>query len=349
MTITPPSISRAASASASGPRVEPEEERRVAARRAQPAGLQHRQQHVALGAVAAADLLDVRLVAPGGDRGALDHLQRRDADVRAVALERGDDLGVAGGEPGAVAGHRGALGERVEDEHVGAVGDLQRRRRRLVAEVQLGVGLVGGEHEVVLARQRGGALVELDRRGRGRRVVGVVEPQHADPRPGGGVDGVEVGQEAALGRQRQLEQLAPRERGAALVDGVGGRRGGDQLAAGDLGEVEDRLLGAERRDDLAVGVERDAEAAPRPAGDRRAQLGQAVGRGVGRERLDRGGERLADEGRRLLARLAHPEVDEVHAGRREAPLGLGEPHERVRAQAGERRGELHAANASSTR
>ena len=56
-----------------------------------------------------------------------------------------------------------------------------------------------------------------------------------------------------------------------------------------------------------------------PAGDRRAQLGQALGRRVGGERLDRLGERLADEGRRLLARLAHPEVDQVRAGGLQPP------------------------------
>ena len=83
MTTTPPSISRAASASASGPASSQRKNVASPPARAQPAGLQHRQQHVALGPVAAADLLDVRLVAPGRDRGALDHLQRRDADVRA--------------------------------------------------------------------------------------------------------------------------------------------------------------------------------------------------------------------------------------------------------------------------
>ena len=79
----PRSSSAAASASASLAGVEPEEERRVAAGVAEPGGLERRQQHVALGAVARAHLLDVRLVAPRRDRRALDELRRRDADVRA--------------------------------------------------------------------------------------------------------------------------------------------------------------------------------------------------------------------------------------------------------------------------
>ena len=56
--------------------VEPEEERRVAARVVDARRLEHRQQHVALGAVERADVLDVLLVAPGRDRGALDELLR---------------------------------------------------------------------------------------------------------------------------------------------------------------------------------------------------------------------------------------------------------------------------------
>ena len=93
---------------------------------------------------------------------------------------------------------------------VRAVGDLQRRGGRLGAEVQLGVGLVGGEHEVVRAGQRGGALVERERRGRGRRVVRVVQPQHADAVPRGRGDRVEVGQEAV--RRRAAAARAPRAR-----------------------------------------------------------------------------------------------------------------------------------------
>ena len=57
-----------------------------------------------LAAVALAHLLDVRLVAPGGRGRALDELLRRDADVRPVALERGDQL--AGRRPRSPTGSR---------------------------------------------------------------------------------------------------------------------------------------------------------------------------------------------------------------------------------------------------
>ena len=145
--ITPRSSSR--SWKPGGRALEPQEERRVAARVAQAARLQRRHEHVALGPVDVPHRRDVVLVAPRRDRGELDELRRRDADVRPVALQRRHQLGVAGHEPRAVARHRRALGQRVEHRHVRAVGDLQRRRRRLGAEVQLRVRLVGRDHEVV--------------------------------------------------------------------------------------------------------------------------------------------------------------------------------------------------------
>jgi hypothetical protein len=95
-------------------------------------------------------------------------------------------------------------------------------------------------------------------------------------------------------------------------------------------------------------VERGAEPALHPRRDGLAQLGQALRRGVRRERPDGRGERLADEGRRLLARLAHAEVDQVGARGQQPLLLLGEAHERVRAHAGERGGEPHATNRSRT-
>jgi hypothetical protein len=201
----------------------------------------------------------------------------------------------------------------------------------------------------VLARQRRGPLVERERRGRGRRVVRVVQPQDRRALPDVRAHGVEVGEEAVGGAQRQLDDLLAGEHGPALVDGVGGLRHDDELAAEHLGEVEDRLLGAERRDDLRVRVQRRPEAAPHPAGDRSPQLRQPLGQRIRRQRRHRRGERLADERRRLLARLADAEVDYVDAVGLQPPPRLRQPHERVRPQPGEDGGEPHGAHASSTR
>ncbi len=258
---------------------QPQEERGVAAGGLQAGLQQGGEERRALGAIALADLGHVLLVGPRGRGRALDEGLRRDADVRAVALEGGDDRGIAGGEARAIAGHRRALGERVEDDDVGAVGELQGADRRVAGEPQLRVGLVGGHDEVVLARQRRGALVELGRRRGRRRVVGMVQPQQRDAVP---VDGVEVRLPAARGVERELDHLCAREQGAAGGHGIAGRGDDDAVAAPghDLGEVEDGLLGALRGDDLGCRDRaplrsaaapsrrspRAARAAPRPPG-----------------------------------------------------------------------------------
>ena len=81
----------------------------------------------------------------------------------------------------------------------------------------------------------------------------------------------------------------------------------------DLREREDRLLRAERRDHLGVGVELDGEAARDPAGDGVAQLGQPDGGRIAHPLADAVPERLDDRGVRRLARIAHPEVDHLEA------------------------------------
>ncbi len=191
----------------------------------------------------------------------------------------------------------------------------------------------------MLARERRGALVERERGGDGGRVVRRVQPQDRDAVP---VDGVEVGQPAVRRLEPQFDDLRPGEQRAARGHGVAGRRHRDPgaRAADDLGEPEDRLLRAERRDDLGRRVEVGAEAAREPAGDRGPQLRQALGLRVARDRLglDRLGDGAADERRRLLARLARPEVDDPRAAGGRGRLRLVEAHERVGAETGRGRG-----------
>ena len=72
---------------------EPEEERRLAARVAQPLASSTRQERLPLAPVELAHGLDVRLVRPGGDRGALHELLRRRAGRRPEGAQRVGDLG----------------------------------------------------------------------------------------------------------------------------------------------------------------------------------------------------------------------------------------------------------------
>ena len=62
--------------------------------------------------------LDVVLVAPGDDRRPLDELLRRCARRGTIRAQRGDDVRRTGDEARAVARHRRALGQRLEDDDV---------------------------------------------------------------------------------------------------------------------------------------------------------------------------------------------------------------------------------------
>jgi hypothetical protein len=253
---------------------DPEVHRRRAPGDADPRTCEQVEEAGALARVALAGGGHVLLVVPGDDRRPLDEFLRRRADRRPERLQRRDQIGVAGDEARAVAGHRGALGERVEHRDACAIVELERRAGRLL-EPELAVGLVAREHDVVLAAEGRGARVEVRRRDGRRRVVRVVHPDDGDARPLDLGDRVEVGQEAVLLEQRQRERPAACEERAALVHRVPGLGEGDRVLAAqgiehDLGEAEDRLLRAERGHDLRLGVERGAEAAAGPPGDRLA-------------------------------------------------------------------------------
>ena len=229
------------------------------------------------------------------------------------------------------------------------VAELERRRRRLVAEVDLGVGLVGGEHEAVLARERRGLLVQRERRRRAGRVVRVVEPQQRRPRS----RSARVRRRGRAGsrRPRAAAARAPPCRRTARRARRPGRpapapRRSARRAPGPGGRSPPWSPSSAAP--ARPGPARRRSAAPaQPAIASRSSASPSRRR-VGRERLERRHERLADERRRLLARLADPEVDEVDAVGAQPRLGLGQAHERVRAQAGEGGGELHAANRSRT-
>src|SRR5664280_552254 len=102
---------------------DPEEEGRFASGDAQPGALERHGDDLSLGAVALARPLDVRLVTPGFDRSQLDELLGGRAESGAEQSESAYHLMVGRDEAGAIAGHRGALAERVEDDDDSPVGD----------------------------------------------------------------------------------------------------------------------------------------------------------------------------------------------------------------------------------
>ena len=322
----------------------PEVHRRLA-RDDLPAALLHdRDQHVALGAIARACLLDVAFVVPRHDRRTLDELLRRRSDRRAVRLQRRDDLRRRGDEARAIAGHRRALAERVERDDARAIRDLEGRGRRLV-EPELRVRLVRRDDEVVPLGRLRELLVERERCDGPGRVVRVVDPHERYVV----VELIEIRKKALVAAQWQCPHCCAREHSPALVDRICRLTERDDLPADveHLGEGEDRLLRAVGRDNLGVRVDGDAEAAIKPARGGSAQLRQPLCERIRRALGQRVDERLPDHRIGRLVRIALPEVDHVDAGREQAPLLLLEPHEGVRRHLGQDRVDRHERNLAS--
>jgi hypothetical protein len=99
-------------------------------------------------------------------------------------------------------------------------------------------------------------------------------------------------------------------------------------------QMREALLGADRADDLRLGVERDAEAALVELADRRAQLRDAAARRV--PVVCRPGRRLAQlrdgDVRRRDVGVAEAEVDDVAAFAAQFPLQVVDGCEDVRRQ-----------------
>ena len=193
----------------------------------------------------------------------------------------------------------------------------------------------------MLAGERGGALVEGERRRRARRVVGVVEPQDrrrgprcrrgTASRSGRKPVSARSGSRAPPCRRtprraRTRDRPAPAPpRGRPRAPGRAGR-----CPPWSPGSAAPRRPGrAPSRSGARPSRRSAARSSGRPDGAR-----------VEGDGLDRAGDGGADERRRLLARLAHAEVDQVGAGRQRAPARLLQAHERVRLEARQDRVQL---------
>ena len=175
------------------------------------------------------------------------------------------------------------------------------------------------DQELVLSGELHDLLEEPLRCDRARRVVRIVEEHEARFRERHRIDRIEVGHEAKRRVERQDDRLGAGEDRAARVDGIAGIRCERDVAGVEEREAEvvDALLGADRRDDLGLGVDLDAEAALVEAGERLAELGAPavrrvlVGPGVGDGRL----HRLDDVRIGGRVRIADAQRDHVDPGR----------------------------------
>ena len=151
--------------------------------------------------------------------------------------------------------------------------------------------------------------------------------------------------------KRKLDDACAGERGTATGDGIAGLGDDDRVApAGgvdhDLREREDRLLRAEGRDHVAVGVDRALRTdASIQAAIASRSSGRPAGRRVAHPLPDTVAQRLQDRRVRRLPRIAHPEVDHLEALGAPRRRRLVQPDERVRLLRPERGREGHASDA----
>ena len=207
--------------------------------------------------------------------------------------------------------------------------------------------------DLVGARELHDALEEPLRHDRAGRVVRVVQEHQLRAARDVLVDRPEVRHEAMLGLQRHQHRLAagePRSTGVNRIARVSRERVVAWVKERKV-EVEDRLLGPDRRDDLVLGIELDVEAAlveiPHGASEVRAATigGVAMRLGLAHRLL----HRLDDQRRRRAIGIADAEADHIHPGRallRDLALELGE---RVRRDALQASTRLHAAPFRSPR
>ena len=195
---------------------------------------------------------------------------------------------------------------------LGTAGGEVRVRTRLVE--------VGGEaHPSDVLTAAPGRYVSIEVGDNGGRIGGIVEHQSQRlwhrvlHRP------AQRRHEGGVGRGRQMPDHAAGHDEAELVNGISRIRHKDHIAwRGDrLGDIGESFLGAERGDDLRVGVELHPEAARvisglRPAQTVNAARGRiAVGAGIAHG-LDQLGD---DMWRRRHVRVAHAEINDVLAAR----------------------------------
>ncbi len=224
--------------------------------------------------------------------------------------------------------------------------NCQDARRRRVAP-DLGIAFVSQHDEVVLLGQRDEIAQVLLARHRSLRVRRRAEVAQRDAVEHRGRQRRVVGQEPRSGRRRRLDRLgADRQRSCAirLVERVRHQHGGPRavlcLRRERERRVEQALARAVQRHDPRVRVEPRAVPSRDPVGDGRAQiLGPVIGR-IAAELVEMRGDRLGDQRRQRMPRLADRHR-QFRPARRMAVEQPPQTRKRVFRQGSEPLGTLH--------
>ncbi len=264
----------------------------------------------------------------------------------------GQKVFIAGGEADAQARQVRALRQRMKHHRIGKAraGGFQHAGRLMFA-VDLAVAFVGEHQEAVAARQCGQPLQVSARGDRALRIGRRGEIEGDGALQQRIVERVEIGQEGAGARRRQIDRLAAGGQGAGGIGGI--KRIGDQHRRQSTilaGAFADPAFGGDCREEQAfaraiehqhVGVRIDRlrkRVAPiQPACRGLAErLDSLVGR-VAAEFIEMGGQHRPDEiGDRML-RFADRQIDDRLA-RLDPGDEIGQPDERRAAAFGRRRG-----------
>ncbi len=280
--------------------------------------------------VALADFLDaiLRAVERRGRR----DLDRREGAVIEIGLharQRRDQRRIADREADAPAGHRIGLAGRGEfDRDLFRARHLQHRGRRIVVEIDLGIGEIGEQPDLLMAAEIDDLGIEIEIDNLRRRIGREVDDQRQRLRHGCRHRLLQLAHEIDLGPDRDMTHRGAGDDEAEGMDRIGRIRREDDVAwRGDrLRQIGETLFRAEGDDHLALGIELDAETAGVIGRLGAAQAGDAArGRiAMGARILDRLDQLLDDMRRRRPVGIAHAKVD--HIATRRSRLRLQRIH-----------------------
>ena len=326
--------------------VRPQIERACRPRQAHQRG-QQRQHARELLLVEAAVGRGVGVVLPRRGAGELRRHRHGAAVVGPVQQQACHDRRIPGHEPGAQARDTRALGKTVEHDAAlealaagGLAGLQESGGRRVLLEVDIRVTLIRGDEKVVAIREAERLLQQRQRQYGAGGVSGTAQEQHLTAPPHRRGHRGEVGK--VIVRVRGIQQKGARagQQRRALVDLVEGIGHGDERCTRAihrrLHEREQRLARAVHRQHHGVGIDAPGaeSVAPRePAGAGGAQLRQTRGRRIAAQPIHMTAQRLQQERRRGVLRLADRHGDGLKLRRRgDAGLEPGQALEGIGVQ-----------------
>src|SRR5215831_11790897 len=231
-----------------------------------PTGLpQSVDQDIAARAITLADLGDTILRPIQCRRGR--HLYRREGAVIEIGLDarqRRNQPRIADRETDAPAGHRIGLAERGKlDRDVARPRHLEDRGRRLVIEINLGVGDVGKHDDFVPPAERNNLAVEVEVHSLCRRIGRKIEHDRDWRRDAVAHCLFQFGEEIEFRADRHVANRGARHDETEGMDWIAGIWNEDDITGRSysLCEIGEPLLRAESDDDLPLGIEINPESA----------------------------------------------------------------------------------------